>query len=392
MSRTVRVYLDYNATSPAAAEVIDAVSRTMRDGFGNASSVHAFGQRAKAAVDQARAEVAALIDADPTELVFVSGGTEADNAAIRGAFEAIAPTGRRRIVTTGIEHEAVLNTCKAVAARGAEVVTAPVGRDGIVSAEAMLREITDRTAVVSLMLANNEIGTVQPVADLAAACRAQGALLHTDAVQAVGRIPVSVKQLGVDLLSLSGHKFAGPIGIGALWIRRGVRLVSQATGGRQERNRRAGTENVPAIVGLGVAAALARKNMAQTRSIAALRDRLESGILAAVSGSSVNGARDRRVPNTTNISFDGIEAESLLIALDLEGVAVSTGSACSSGSLEPSHVLQAMGLPSTTARNSLRFSLGPATTAAEIDFVVSVVPNLVSKLRRLGKTAAALRT
>lgn len=391
MSRTVRVYLDYNATSPAAAEVIDAVARAMRDELGNASSVHAFGQRAKAAVDQARAEVAALIDADPTEVVFVSGGTEADNAAIRGAFDAMAPVGRRRIVTTGIEHEAVLNTCKALAARGAEIVTAPVGRDGVVKTDQLIGEITSGTALVSVMLANNEIGTLQPVADLSSACRANGAWLHTDAVQAVGRIPVSVKQLGVDLLSLSGHKFAGPTGIGALWIRRGVRLVSQATGGRQERNRRAGTENVPAIVGLGVAAALARKNLAQASSIAALRDRLENGILSSVPDTSVNGARDRRVPNTTNISFEGIEAESLLIALDLEGVAVSTGSACSSGSLEPSHVLQAMGLPHTTARNSLRFSLGPATTAAEIDFVVGVLPKLVTKLRRLGKTAAALR-
>ena len=239
MSRTVRVYLDYNATSPAAAEVIDAVARAMRDELGNASSVHAFGQRAKAAVDQARAEVAALIDADPTEVVFVSGGTEADNAAIRGAFDAMAPVGRRRIVTTGIEHEAVLNTCKALAARGAEIVTAPVGRDGVVKTDQLIGEITSGTALVSVMLANNEIGTLQPVADLSSACRANGAWLHTDAVQAVGRIPVSVKQLGVDLLSLSGHKFAGPTGIGALWIRRGVRLVSQATGGRQERNRRA---------------------------------------------------------------------------------------------------------------------------------------------------------
>jgi cysteine desulfurase len=303
----------------------------------------------------------------------------------------MAPLGRRRIVTTGIEHEAVLNTCKALSARGAEVVMAPVGRDGVVNAGAMIGEINKDTALVSLMLANNEIGTVQPVAEVAAACRQQGVLCHTDAVQAVGRIPVSVKQLGVDLLSLSAHKFGGPIGIGALWIRRGVRLVSQATGGRQERTRRAGTENVPAIVGLGVAAAIARNALANVARIGTLRDRLESGILATVPGTSVNGARDRRVPNTTNISFEGIEAESLLIALDLEGVAVSTGSACSSGSLEPSHVLQAMGLPHTAARNSLRFSLGPATTEAEIDFVIGVLPTLVNKLRRLGKTAAALR-
>ena len=391
MRRPVRIYLDYNATSPVSEPVIEAISRAMRDDFGNPSSIHAYGQRAKAAVDQARSDVAALIGADPMEIVFTSGGTEADNLALRGAFDTLAPSGRRRIVTSGIEHEAVLNTMKALAARGADVVTLSAGRDGIVDAAAVEAATDRNTAIVSIMLANNEIGTLQPVTEIAARCRPSGALLHTDAVQAVGKVPIAVRDLGIDLLSMSAHKFAGPKGIGALWIRKGVRLTSQATGGRQERNRRGGTENVPSIVGMGVAARLARESLASAVSIATLRDRLETGVLAKVPGTTVNGARDKRVPNTTNISFEGIEAESLLIALDLEGVAVSTGSACSSGTLEPSHVLKAMGLPNAFARNSLRFSLGSSTTAADVDFVVDTLPRLVTKLRSLGRTAEALR-
>jgi len=387
----VRIYLDFNATSPPAPDVVDAVGRAMRDDFGNPSSVHAYGQRAKAALDQARADVALLIGADPGEVVFTSGGTEADNLALRGAFEAMAPAGRNRIVTTGIEHEAVLNTVKALSARGADVVTIPSRRNGIVDPAVIAESVTPQTGIVSLMLANNEVGTIQPVAEVSEACRAHGAWLHSDAVQAVGKIPVSVRTLGLDLLSMSAHKFSGPKGIGALWIRRGVRLMSQATGGRQERNRRGGTENVPAIVGMGAAARLAREALATSASIAALRDQLERGILDSVPGTAVNGATEQRVPNTTNISFEGIEAESLLIALDLEGIAVSTGSACSSGTLEPSHVLKAMGLPQAFARNSLRFSLGSSTTAAEITFVLSVIPGLVAKLRRLGRTVEALR-
>lgn len=387
----MRIYLDYNATAPTPPEVVEAVARAMRDEFGNASSVHAFGQRAKAAVDQARVDVAALIDADPSEIVFTSGGTEADNLALRGVVEASAPTGRRRLVTTGIEHEAVLNTARALERHGAETVTLGVGERGVLDPATLAPHVTDKTALVTIMLANNEIGTVQPLAEIAALAHAQGALVHTDAVQAVGKVPVSVGALGVDLLALSGHKFGGPKGVGVLWIRRGVRLVSQATGGRQERNRRAGTENVPAIVGLGVAARLAHHALAQRSSLAALRDRLEDAVLAAVPGTVVNGDRQVRVPNTSNISFDGIEAESLLIALDLEGIAVSTGSACSSGTLEPSHVLRAMGLPHARARNALRFSLGPSTTEAEVDLVAGKLPALVAKLRRLGRTAEALR-
>jgi cysteine desulfurase len=387
----VRIYLDYNATSPLLPDVVAAMSHALAEVFGNASSVHAFGQQAKAAVDDARAEVAALIGADSNEVVFTSGGTEADNLALRGAAEALEPTGRRHIVTTGIEHEAVLNTVKALERRGWRTTLLPAGPAGIVSPEALREAMTPDTGIVSVMHANNEVGTIQPIAELATIARAGGALLHTDAVQSVGKVPVSVKALHADMVALSAHKFGGPKGVGALWIRRGVRLMPQLTGGRHERSRRAGTENVPGIVGLGVAARLAGAKLSGAPGMAALRDRLEREILARVPGTAVNGDPDRRVPNTTNISFDGIEAESLLIALDLEGIAVSTGSACSSGSLEPSHVLRAMNLPSSRTRNSLRFSLGPGTTEAEIEVVANALPNLVHRLRQIGRSALAAR-
>jgi len=323
--------------------------------------------------------------------VFTSGGTESDNFALRGVAEAVEvsralPNGRRHLVASAIEHEAVLNTLKALAKRGWTTTLVPVDQSGIVSPSALGAAITDETAVVSVMHANNEIGTIQPIAQLAAIAHERGALMHTDAVQSVGKIPVDVRALGVDLLSLSAHKFNGPKGAGALWIKRGTRLQPATTGGKHERNRRAGTENVPAIAGLGVAATLAQAKLAgEGARLAALRDRLESGILKRVAGTAVNGALQPRVPNTTNISFDRVEAESLLIALDLEGIAVSTGSACSSGTLEPSHVLKAMGLPTHRTQNSLRFSLGLFSTEAEVDRVVEVMPRLVEKLRSLNK-------
>ena len=387
----MRIYLDYNATTPPLPEAIDAMTAALTTDFGNASSVHAFGQRAKAIVDDARGAVASLIDADPSEIVFTGSGTEADNLALRGAAEALAPSGRRHIVTTGIEHEAVLNTCRALEKQGWRLTVLGAGNNGIVAVDALRAVISPETALVSVMHANNETGAIQPVASLAAIAREHGAVFHTDAIQSAGKIPVSTRQLGADLLSISAHKFGGPKGAGALWVRRGVRLVATMTGGRQERSRRAGTENVPAIAGMGAAARVARVHLDAGPLVAARRDRLESGILAAVPGTAVNGDRDRRVPNTTNISFEGVEAESLLIALDLEGVAVSTGSACSSGSLEPSHVLKAMGLPNARTRNALRFSLGARTTDAEVDAVIAVLPSLVGKLRQLGRTAAALR-
>lgn len=387
----VRIYLDWNATAPPLDEVVSTVARVTAGVWGNASSVHAFGQAAKAEVDDARAALARLIDADVNEIVFTGGGTEADNLALRGAAEALEPSGRKHIVTTGIEHEAVLNTVKALERRGWRATLLPAGPTGIVSPDALREAVAHDTGIVSVMHANNEVGTIQPVTELAAIARSKGALFHTDAVQSVGKIPVSVKALGADLLALSAHKFGGPKGVGALWIRRGVRLVPQLTGGRHERNRRAGTENVAAIAGLGVAARIAGAKLSDMARLAALRDGLESAILSRVPGTVVNGDRGARVPNTTNISFDGIEAESLLIALDLEGVAVSTGSACSSGSLEPSHVLRAMNLPPARARNSLRFSLGPSTTAEEIAFVAGALPVLVERLRHIGRSALVTR-
>jgi cysteine desulfurase len=391
----MRVYFDYNATTPPSAGVAEAVAHTTRDVFGNASSVHHFGQQAKAALDDARSAVAALINADPSEVVFTGGGTESDNFAIRGVAalsDAARPGDRRHLIAAAIEHEAVLNTLRALERRGWRTTLVPVDRSGIVSAEAVREALADDTALVSIMHANNEIGTIQPIAEIAAAVHDRGALMHTDAVQSVGKIGVDVRALGVDLLSLSAHKFNGPKGAGAMWIKRGTRLQPILTGGKHERNRRAGTENVPAIAGMGVAAAEARQKLvAEGARVARLRDRLESGILAAVPGTAVNGQIDRRVPNTSNISFDRVEAESLLIALDLEGIAVSTGSACSSGTLEPSHVLRAMGFPPHRTQNSLRFSLGLFSTEEEVDFVVGVLPRLVEKLRGLTQKAVVGR-
>jgi len=380
----MRIYLDHNATTPVDRVAADAMMRALEHLFGNASSVHYYGQQAKAAIDDARSAVAALIGAEPAEVIFTSGGTEADNFAIRGAAEALEVTGRRHLITSGIEHEAVLNTFKALAKRGWRTTVLPLDATGLVAPDRLRGVMTDDTALVSIMHANNEIGTIQPIGELAAIAHAHGALFHTDAVQSAGKIPVNVRTLGVDLLALSGHKFYGPKGIGALWVKRGVRLSPFLSGGKQERNRRAGTENVPGAVGMGVAAGLAMQKMpGEAARLSALRDRLENGILSSVPNTEVNGARDARVPNTTNISFDRIEAESLLIALDLEGVAVSTGSACSSGTLEPSHVLKAMSLSSHRAQNSIRFSLGASNTEEQIDRVIEILPRIVAKLRSL---------
>jgi cysteine desulfurase len=389
----MRIYFDHNATTPVDPAVAETIARVMTDEYGNASSVHHFGQRAKAVLDDARSSVAALLGAEPSEIVFTSGGTESDNFALRGVAEALEPTGRRHLIASSIEHEAVLVTLRALARRGWRTTLLSVDASGILRPEALAEALTDDTAIVSVMHANNEIGTIQPVAELARLAHARGALFHTDAVQSIGKVPVNVRALGVDLLSLSAHKFNGPKGAGALWIKRGARVTAILTGGKHERSRRAGTENVPAIAGLGVAARLAAKKVTtDAPRIAALRNRLEDAILERVPGTVLNGDREPRVPNTTNISFEAVEAESLLIALDLEGVAVSTGSACSSGTLEPSHVLRAMGLPAPRTQNSIRLSLGAGNTDAEVDFVVSKLPGIVDKLRSLTGATARIRT
>lgn len=388
----MRIYLDHNATTPVASSVADAVDDVVRSCFGNASSVHTFGQAAKALLDEARASVATLIGAQPAEIVFTGSGTEADNLAIRGVAEALTPATRPHLIASAIEHEAVLNTLKALSKREWTTTLLPVGSSGVVDPTDLEAAMTKETALVSVMHANNEIGTVQPVTELAVIAHSQGALFHTDAVQTAGKHPIDVNTLGIDLLSISGHKFNGPKGVGALWVRRGARLVANLTGGRQERNRRAGTENIPAIAGLGVAARLAATKLhGEAARLGALRDRLETGILDAVPDSAVNGTTGR-VPNTTNVSFDGVEAEALLIALDLEGIAVSTGSACSSGTLEPSHVLRAMGFTPHRAQNSIRFSLGLGNTDDHVTRTIKIIPRVVAKLRQLSRSGPHLRS
>lgn len=385
----MRIYLDHNATTPVDPAAAEAMAHALIGLFGNPSSVHYYGQQAKAALDEARSAVGALLGAEPSEVVFTGGGTEADNLAIRGAAEVLEGAGRKHLITSGIEHEAVLNTYKALARRGWKTTTLPVDATGVVSPDRLREAMADDTALVSIMHANNEIGTIQPITELAQIARARGALFHTDAVQSAGKLSLNVRTLGVDLLAISAHKFYGPKGTGALWIKRGVRLVPSMTGGKQERNRRAGTENTPGLIGMGVAASKALSALGtEGPRLTALRDRLENGILAAVPNTDVNGARGSRMPNTSNISFDRVEAESLLIALDLEGVAVSTGSACSSGTLEPSHVLRAMGLPAHRSQSSIRFSLGSSNTEEQIDRVIAMLPRVVAKLRSLSAVGA----
>ena len=374
-----RIYLDHNATTPLDPRVLEAMLPLLRDGVGNASSIHWFGQRARAALDDARGEVAALIGASPAEIVFTGSGTEADNTALRGVA-GLAREPRRKIVCTAVEHHAVLNTARALAEEGFAVEMARVGGDGRVDLADLEARVDESTALVAVMLANNETGVLQPVAEVARLARAKGALVHCDAVQAAGKVAVDVRALDVDLLALSAHKIYGPQGVGVLYARRGARLRPLLRGGAQERNRRAGTENVAGIAGLGEAARLARAELGgQAERLAARRDRLEQRLLA-LPGAVRNG-EGPRVPNTTNVSFAGVDAESLLMALDLMGLAVSTGAACAAGAVEPSHVLRAMGLPMARVQASLRFSLGRSTTDAEVDRAAEAVALAVAKQR-----------
>ena len=384
-----RIYLDHNATTPLDPRVLEVMLPLLRDGVGNASSIHWFGQRARAAVDEARGHVAALIGASPSEVVFTGSGTEADNMALRGVA-GMAREPRRRIVTTSIEHHAVVNTARALGEDGWPVDVARAGADGLVDLDSLRGRVDGQTALVAVMLANNETGVVQPVAEVAAVARERGALVHCDAVQAAGKIPVDVRALDVDLLALSAHKIYGPQGVGALFVRRGVRLRALLRGGSQERNRRAGTENVAGIAGLGEAARLARTGLAAAAArMGALRDRLEARLLAQPG--VVRNGDGPRVPNTANLSFAGVEAESLLMALDLMGVAVSTGAACAAGAVEPSHVLRGMGLPMERVQGSLRFSLGRSTTEVDVDRAVEAVLEVVARQRERARAVPAGR-
>jgi cysteine desulfurase len=382
-----RIYLDHNATTPVDPRVLEAMLPALREGFGNASSLHWFGQQARAALDLSRAEVARLIGANPAEIVFTSSGTEADNMAVRGAA-GMARAPRRGIVYSAIEHHAVMNTARALGEEGWPVTTVRVGADGVVDLEDLAAKVDDTTALVAVMLANNETGVVQPIADVVRIARARGALVHCDAVQAAGKVAFDVRALGVDLLALSGHKIYAPKGVGVLYVRRGTRLRPWVRGGSQERNRRAGTENIPGIVGIGRAAALAREELdSESPRLGALRDRLEQRLLA-VPGTRRNGDGPR-VPNTTNVSFEGIEAESLLMALDLAGVAVSTGAACAAGAVEPSHVLRGMGLPLERVQGSVRFSLGRGTRERDVDRAADAVQAAVARQRSLARVPAS---
>ncbi|HJR05901.1 MAG TPA: cysteine desulfurase family protein [Pyrinomonadaceae bacterium] len=384
-----RVYLDNSATTPVDPRVVEAMLPYLTEKFGNASSVHFYGQEARGALDRARRDVAALINARPNEMVFLSGGTEANNLAIRGIAESNAEHGRH-IITSQIEHSAVRGVCDALERRGWEVTRLPVYGDGIVRIEDVRAALRPDTVLITLMLANNEIGTIQPVAEVGALVREERERgrkylwLHTDAVQAAGRMTVDVETLGCDLLSLSAHKLNAPKGVGVLYVRRSVRLTPQSIGGHQERERRAGTESVPLIVAFGKAAALAREELTERiEHLRTLRDQFERGVEASVTDIVFNGDRERRLPHLSNISFRFIEGEGLLINLDMQGVAISTGSACSSGSLEPSPVIRAIGRDDELARGSIRFSLGKDTTAEDIAYVLEVLPRAVENLRRL---------
>jgi cysteine desulfurase len=376
-----RVYLDNNATTPLAPEVFEAMKPYLLEDFGNASSIHWYGQRAKNAVEKARQQVARLINARPSEVIFSSGGTESDNSSIFGIVQAARPAAPH-IITTGIEHHAVLNTAQALEKRGVSVTYVRVGPSGVVDAEDVKRAIRPETVLISIMHANNEIGTIQPLEEIGSIAREHDIYFHTDAVQSVGKIPVDVEKLGVDLLSLSAHKLNGPKGVGAMYIRKGTILKPLLYGGHHERDRRPGTENVPGIVGLGMAAEHAWAHLEEdAQRVAGLRDRLECGILERVPQVSVNGDPQRRLPTTSNLCFDYVEGEGFVIAMDLRGVACSTGAACSSGSVEVSHVLSALGRTPEQARSSIRLSLGRYNTAEDIDATLAILPTVVERLR-----------
>jgi len=392
-----RIYLDNSATTPVAPEVLDAMLPYLTEKFGNASSIHHFGQEAKGAVDKARHQVAELLNARPNEIVFTSGGTEANNLAIRGLAQANTAAGKH-IITSVIEHSAVQNPCQDLESRGYEVTYLPVYENGIVRLDDIRDALREDTFLISIMTANNEIGTLQPVEEigrLVRELRADGRKIwfHTDAVQAAGKINLDVEEIGCDLLSISAHKIYAPKGIGCLYVRRGVRLHPQNLGGHQERERRGGTEPVPNIVAFGAAAEMVKTELeTSSATLATLRDKLESSICEIVPGTNVNGDREHRIPTVSNISFSSVEGEGLLINLDMQGIAVSTGAACSSGTIEPSPIIKALGSDDDRARGALRFSLGRFNTAEDVDRVLEVLPKAVETLRSLAPASRAQHT
>ena len=378
-----RVYLDYAATTPVHPDVTKAMLPYLTDAFGNPSSLYSYGQEAKGAIEEARAKVADLIGAQDEEIVFTGSGTEADNFAIKGVAFANESKGNH-IITSSIEHHAVIETCKFLEKRNFSVTYLPVDEYGLVDPRDVKKDITDKTILISVMHANNEVGTIEPIAEIGKVAKEAGIYFHTDAAQTVGHIPVDVNELGVDLLSISAHKLYGPKGIGALYIKKGTKLIPFMHGGGQERRRRASTENVPGIAGLGTAAELARQGVSQeAQHLTRLRNQLIKGLLERIDHIRLNGHPLKRLPNNINVSVDFVEGESMLLNLDLESICASTGSACSSSSLEPSHVLLAMGLSHEQAHGSLRFTLGKWTTEEEIGQVLEVLPRIVAKLRAM---------
>lgn len=378
-----RIYLDYNATTPIHPEVLETMLPYYRDSFGNPSTIYFFGQETKKATEEAREKVASLLGANPEEIVFTSGGTEADNFALKGAAFALEKKGRH-IVTSAIEHHAVLSTCQYLEKRGFKVTYLPVDEYGWLDPQEVQDSITKDTILISIIHANNEVGTIEPIPEIGEIAERRGIYFHTDAVQTVGKVPVKVDKLKANLLSLSAHKFYGPKGIGALYVRSGTHIHPLIHGGHQERVRRAGTENVPGIVGLGKAAEIASRKMeGETKRIENLRNKLEKKIKENIPHVYINGHPSKRSPNTLNVSFEFVEGESLVLNLDLKGIAVSTGSACTAGSLEPSHVLQAMGVPPQLAQGSLRFSLGRDNKEEDIDRTVETLKEIVGRLREM---------
>ena len=373
------IYLDNNATTPLAPEVLDAMMPYLTDLYGNPSSVHRFGQRSRQGIDEARSKVAALIGSSEGELLFTGGGTEAVNTAIRGLLAARTP--RRKILTSTVEHSATRELCRLLAKDGAEIVEVPVDGRGALDLDHLRSHLDDATALASFMWANNETGVLFPIAESAQICREAKVPFHCDGTQAIGKIPVNVKELGVDAISLAAHKFHGPKGVGALYVRRGLRVRPLIIGGPQEQSRRGGTENVPGIIGMGRAAELAKESLPRMDQVAALRDRLERGILERISDTYINGRTDARLPNTTNIGFARLEAEAILLLLSEQGICASAGAACASGSLEPSHVLKAMGIDAKVAHGAIRFSLSRYTTEAEVDRTLDLLPRMIERLR-----------
>jgi cysteine desulfurase len=377
------IYLDYNATTPIDERVLSAMLPYLKEEFGNPSSIYSLAQWARRAVEEAREKLAKLLNADPKEIIFTSGGTESDNFAIKGIAYANQDRGKH-IITSQIEHHAVLNTCKFLEKQGFQITYLPVDRYGVVDLDALEKSITPQTILISIMFANNEVGTIQPIKKIGEIAKRHGVYFHTDAVQAVGKIPIDVKELGIDLLSLSAHKFYGPKGVGALYVRKGVKISSFIQGGEQERGRRGGTENVAGIVGLGKAAEIAQEEMAEEeKRVRALRDELERRLLERIPEVVLNGHPQNRLYNTLSICVKYVEGESMLINLDREGICASSGSACTSGSLEPSHVLLAMGVPPEVAHGSLRFSLGKFNKEEDVERVSEVLPSIVEELRKI---------